>query len=190
MRRLKPLIAFLAALIVPLGGMVVAAPALAYNVGQVYKQCEDNGALTGHFSRAELKAALSGLPSEVSEYSDCQDLIQQALVRASSHGGGSNTGSSKAHLAGANGKGGGRNGSGGTGATGNSLTKNGRSTGKGSDNAVSLAGADVRPGSTGSGSASSSVPVPLLIVLILLALTALSGGAVALRRRVDARQST
>jgi cobalamin biosynthesis Mg chelatase CobN len=197
MRRLNLLIASLAALIIPLGGLMAAAgPAMASSASSILRECEDNGAITGHFSRAELQSALSDLSGEVSEYSDCQDLIQQALVRASSQGGGtSNTGSAKAHVAGATGKnGGGGSGKGpqgSAGTTGSSKTNNGQSVGKGSSNAVNLAGSSVRPGSSGSTDASSSsLPVALIIVLILLALTALSGGAVALRRRVDAGHST
>ena len=198
MRRLNLLIALLAALILPLGGLMAAAgPAMASSAGTILKECEDNGAITGHFSRAELQSALSDLSGEVSEYSDCQDLIQQALVRASSQGGGtSNTGSTKAHAAGATGKnGGGGSGKGpqggSAGTPGSSNTSNGQPGGKGSNNAVNLAGSSVRPGSTGGTDASSSsLPVALIIVLVLLALTALSGGAVALRRRVDAGHST
>jgi cobalamin biosynthesis Mg chelatase CobN len=196
MRRLNLLIALLAALIFPLGGLMAAGPAVASDATSILRECEDNGAITGHFSRAELQSALSDLSGEVSEYSDCQDLIQQALVRASSHGSTSKTDSVKAHASGAagkNGGGGSGNGSNGgsAGTAGSSKTSNGQSGGQGSNNAVNLAGSSVRPGSSGGTDASSSsLPVALIIVLILLALTALSGGAVALRRRVDARHST
>jgi cobalamin biosynthesis Mg chelatase CobN len=191
MRRLNPLIAILVALIVPLSGLIAAAPAMASAAGTIYKECEQNGQITGHFTRAQLKAALNGLPSEVSEYSDCQDLINQALVRASSTGGGNPTGSNKGHIAGAKGgRGGGPGkGSAGGGKTGSSST-NGRGGRSGSGSAVTLAGSDIRPGSTGTSGSSSSLPVALIVVLILLALTAVSGGVVALRRRVDARHST
>jgi cobalamin biosynthesis Mg chelatase CobN len=194
MRRLNPLIALLAALIVPLGCLMAATPAMASDASAIYKECEQNGQITGNFTRAELKAALNGLPSEVSEYSDCQDLIQQALVRTSTPSGPNSNSSTKSHLAGGAGSRGGGNGgkgsSGGTaGTTGSSRTKNGKPAVPGSDKAVTLAGSDIRPGSTGT-SASSSLPVALIVVLILLALTAVSGGAVALRRRVDAGHST
>jgi len=192
MRRLNPLIAILAALIIPIGYLIAAAPAMAFNVSQIYRDCEDNGSLSGHYSRAELQAALNDLPSEAAEYSDCQDLIQQALLHVSSSPGGHHTGSHSTLGSGGKNKGGGGNGKGS--ARGHSakaqtaLGNKARPAGTGSDSAGTLAGSGIRPGSTGSGS--SSLPVALVIVLILLALTAVSGGAVAIRRRVDARQGT
>lgn len=194
MRRLTLVTAVLAALIIPLGGLMAAAPALAYNVSAVYKDCEAHGQLTGHYSRAQLQAALNGMPSEVAEYSDCQVLINQALLHLSSHGG--QHGNSAGGLAGggggsggngAGGSGKGSAGGGGAGTTGSSSTTGGRLTARGSGNAVTLAGSDVRPGSTGTGASGSSLPIALIVVLILLALTAVSGGAVAIRRRVVAR---
>jgi hypothetical protein len=195
MRRLNLPIVLFAALVIQISGLFAAAPALAYNVGAVYRDCENNGQLTGHYSRAELQAALNKLPAQVSEYSACADVIRQALVRASSH---SSTHTSKGPLAG--GSSGGRHGGGGPGKTGSSRhggkggtssagTRGGSaSTSSGGANPVSLTGSDVHPGSSGGGS--SSLPAPLLVVLILLALTAVSGGAVAIRRRVVARGST
>lgn len=194
MRRLNLFIALLAALILPLGGLMAAAPAMAYNVSAVYKDCEGNGKLTGHYPRGELQAALNSMPSEVAEYSACSDIIQQALLGASAPGGGHHGGSSSVlGGAGRNRGGGGPGGaaSGGrAGSTGTSSTNGGRSAGAGTPNAVRLAGSDIRPGSTGTGAAGSSLPVALLVVLILLALTAFSGGAFAIRRRVVARQGT
>jgi hypothetical protein len=196
MRRLNLPIAVLAALLIPLCGLLSAAPAMAYNVSAVYKDCENNGQLTGHYSAAVLQAALNQLPAQVAEYSACADVIRQALLRASSHSGG-HTSSSKGPLAGAAGTGGNKPGSGKPtsrhhpgkrGAT--SPGKRGRSaTTPSTANAVTLANANIRPGSTGTGG-TDSLPAPLLVVLILLALTAVSGGAVAIRRRVVARHGT
>lgn len=196
MRRLNLPIAVLIALTIPLGGLVAAAPAAAYNVSAVYKDCENNGQLTGHYSNAQLKAALNQLPTQVAEYSACADVIRQAIIRASSHGGGHN---GNGGTTGAGGGGGGGNGPGGgsghpgsgpNGTTdGTSSLKHGGAAGTGANaNAITLSGSNVRPGGTGSGS--SSLPAPLIVVLVLLALTAVSGGAVAIRRRVFARQST
>ncbi|MDQ6807418.1 MAG: hypothetical protein M3065_21255 [Actinomycetota bacterium] len=197
MRRINLPIALFAALIIPIGGLAAAAPAMAYNVGAVYKDCENNGQLTGHYSQAQLKAALNQLPAQVSEYSACADVIKQTLVRASSQSGGHGA-NSKGPITGA---GGGRGGNGGSGGSGNTATggdhggkggtspANSAGTGSNGTGAVSLGGSNVRPGSTGSG-ASSSLPAAGIVVLILLALTAVSGGAVAIRRRVVARHST
>jgi hypothetical protein len=197
MRRLNLPIAVLIALTIPLGGLVAAAPAVAaYNISAVYKDCENNGQLTGHYSRAQLQAALSQLPTQVAEYSACADVIRQAIIRASSHGGG-HSGNGGTTAAGGGG-GGGSNGRGGSGHAGSganaakdgtSSLKHGGAAGTGgSANAITLSGSNVRPGGTGSGS--SSLPVALIIVLVLLALTAVSGGALAIRRRVFARHST
>ncbi len=200
MRRLNLPIAVLATLIIGISGLLAAAPAMAYRVGAVYRDCENNGQLTGHYSQAELQAALNQLPAQVSEYSACADVIRQALVRASSHAGGANASSNakKSPFAGGGGGGGGgHNGRGGHGSAGtgagagksaNGLSTPGQSTGNNGSGAVALAGSGVRPGSSGGGS--SPLPLPLLVVLILLALTAVSGGAVAIRRRVVARGST
>lgn len=194
MRRLNLPIAVLIALTIPLGGLVAAAPAAAYNVSAVYKDCENNGQLTGHYSNAQLKAALNQLPTQVAEYSACADVIRQAIIRASSHGGGhnGNGGTTGAGGGGGNGPGGGSGhpGSGPNGTkAGTSSLKHGGAAGTGANaNAITLSGSNVRPGGTGSGS--SSLPAPLIVVLVLLALTAVSGGAVAIRRRVFARQST
>jgi hypothetical protein len=193
MRRLKLLIGVLVTVSVPLAALCGATPAAASAVSSIYRQCEQNGQLTGNFSRAELQAALHDLPAEVSEYSECQDVIQQALLRASSRSG-AHQNTSKAHIAGAKG---GKNGDSGKGSSGGGAGgpsgKGGSgagTAGKGSDSAVNLAGSTIRPGSTGAGGTSSTLPLALVVVLILLALTAVSGGAVAIRRRVVARHST
>ena len=195
MRRLHLFIALLGALIIPLGGLVTASPAMAYDLAAVYKDCEVHGQLTGHYPRAQLQAALNALPAQVAEYSACSDVIRQALLRSSSSGGGNYT-SNHATLAGGSHRGGGGSGSGKGSTRGHagrthssSVNSKGRSGVPAGANAVTLAGSDLRPGSTGAGA--SSLPATLIVVLILLALTALSGGAVAIRRRVlDARHGT
>jgi hypothetical protein len=195
MRRLNPFIAVLSALAISVSGLMTAAPALAYNISAVYKDCEANGQLNGHYSRAQLQAALNAMPSEVAEYSACSAIIQQALLRASSRGGGSGSTSKTSLAAGGYGRGGGPGGSGTGSAAGHNgktgaSTRDGRSAGAGSAAAVNLAGSSIRPGSTGTTAAGTSLPMALVVVLILLALTALSGGAVAIRRRVVARHGT
>jgi len=191
MRRLNVSIALVAALILPLAGLAAAGPAIASSAGSIYRECEVNGSITGHYSRAELQQALSHIPSEVAEYSDCQDLIQQAMLSASGpthHG----TGATAA-AAGGNGRGGGSGKSSGGGRAGKTpahSTRKGKKTDAGSSGAVTLAGSGIRPGSTGAAASTRSLPAALLVVLILLALTAVSGGAVAVRRRVVARNGT
>ena len=190
MRRLNVFFIALLASLVPSAGLVFASPAVASTASSIYRECEVSGAITGHFSRSQLQSALNSIPSEVAEYSDCQDLIQQALLKASGPGGSQHTSGTAAAAGGKGGGGGsGTHAAGGANKTRAGSTQKG-TLAKGSDGPVTLAGSDIRPGSTGTGAATSSLPAVLLVVLILLALTAVSGGAVAIRRRVVARQGT
>jgi hypothetical protein len=206
MRRHHVFIALLASVIIPITGLMAAAPAIAYNVGAVYKDCETNGHLTGHYSSGELQAALNGMPSVMAEYSDCQDVIQRALLAASTPtgrrtgstttgggggGGGSGSGSGSGKTPG--GKPGGKtggHGKRGSTRTGVNSAPKAAAAGKGRASGITLAGANIRPGSTGTSVSARSLPAALLVVLILLALAAVSGGAVAIRRRVVARHGT
>jgi len=195
MRRLNVYIAVLGTLILPAAGLMAAAPASAYNVSAVYRDCEVHGPLTGHYSRAELQAAYNDMPSEMVEYSACQDYIQQALL-AASRPSGRHGGSTTASGGGGPNGGGGKSGGGGGNALsgGSSRTthagrgQKGESAGAGS--VVTVDGTGIRPGSTGAGAAARSLPAALVVVLVLLTLTAVSGGALALRRRVLTRQGT
>ena len=199
MRRLNLPIAVLAAMILSLSGLIAAAPAVAYDLGAVYKDCEVNGTLTKQYPRAELQAALNALPAQVSEYSACSDVIRQALLRASSSSSGGTHPNSKTLYSGTGRHGGGSSGGGkgaagarggNAGTVGSTSAKAGKVGSPGAPSAVNLAGSNVSPGSTGSSTATSSLPPALIVVLILLALTAVSGGAVAIRRRVVARHGT
>jgi len=189
MRRHHVFIALLASVIIPITGLMAAAPAIAYNVGAVYKDCETNGHLTGHYSSGEL-----------------QDVIQRALLAASTPtgrrtgstttgggggGGGSGSGSGSGKTPG--GKPGGKtggHGKRGSTRTGVNSAPKAAAAGKGRASGITLAGANIRPGSTGTSVSARSLPAALLVVLILLALAAVSGGAVAIRRRVVARHGT
>lgn len=194
MRRLHAFIVLVSALIIPLTGLVDAAPAMAYNLSAVYRDCEVNGQLTGHYSRGELQAAISHMPANMAEYSDCQSVIQRALLSASGPTGHHDKlNSPPAASGGSSGGGSGTSsGGGGAGKTGSTSAHSASAVAgtpeKGSS--VTLGGSNIRPGSTGSTAAATSLPPLLLVVLVLLALTALSGGAVAIRRRVVARHST
>jgi hypothetical protein len=192
MRRLNLSIAIVLALIPPAVGLLAAAPAMAYNVSAVYRDCETNGQLTAHYSSAELQAALNSIPSQLAEYSDCQAIIQHALLAASTPAGAHHNGSRSGGGAGSGGKNGG--GSGPTGGGNKSSHGHGASTstaafasGSADKAATSFGGSSIHPVSAGS---ARSLPAVLVVVLILLALTALSGGAVAIRRRLVARHGT
>jgi hypothetical protein len=190
MRRLNVFIALFAAVVLPLAALTAATPAMAYNVSTVYRDCEANGELTGHYSRAELQAALGQIPSQMAEYSDCQDIIQRALLAASkptAHHNGSATAPASGGNSGGRGggKGSGKRSSGRGGKSRAASTRKGALGRPAGSNASSLAVAGIHPGTS-----SRSLPAALLVVLILLALTAVSGGAVAIRRRVVARHGT
>lgn len=80
MIRLRNITIVLAALC----ALAVAAPAawaLDGNYRHVIRECYDTGSLQGgNYTRAALKEARSKLPSDIKEYSDCQDLINAALA--------------------------------------------------------------------------------------------------------------
>jgi hypothetical protein len=76
-----PLVALLIAL--------VAAPtAMAASRNQIIKDCADDSRLQGHYSKSELRDARQNLPSDVSEYTDCADVLRRAELPDSKGGGG------------------------------------------------------------------------------------------------------
>jgi hypothetical protein len=76
--RLRHIPAALAALCV-----LAAVPAVAdASYRDVIKECYNTGALTpGRYTKDELKQARKHLPSDIREYSDCEDLINAELAR-------------------------------------------------------------------------------------------------------------
>jgi len=89
MRRLRHIPAALAALSV----LAVFAPpayALDGNYHHVIRECYDTGRLDGNkYTREALKKARKRLPSDIREYSDCEDLITEALANYGRGGAGS-----------------------------------------------------------------------------------------------------
>lgn len=57
--------------------LTVLAPAAQANT--VIADCNDDGRLDRDYSRSELKKALENLPTDIDEYSNCRDVITQAL---------------------------------------------------------------------------------------------------------------
>ena len=77
----------LCALAVLVGSALTAAPALAAG-NAIIKDCQSNGQLTKTYSLAQLRHALDVLPASVKEYTNCSDVIQQAILAARhGHGG-------------------------------------------------------------------------------------------------------
>jgi hypothetical protein len=173
---------------------LAAAPALA-NGSAVLGDCNSNGALTRHYSRADLQNALNTMPADIKEYTNCYDVISRALL-ASAGGGHTGGGSSSGSQGSGSPSGGsGHSGSGSNGAQTPSAAKHGHpragttSAAAGSNAPISPATGSTTPTASGVNTASSgsSLPTVLIVVLILLGLAALSGGGVAIRRRVVAR---
>lgn len=167
---------------------LLAVPAVAGASGRsVVRDCTDNGRIDTKHSQGDYKSALGSLPSDVDEYTDCRQIIEQAKRRDASSGsnsGGNNGGGS-----------GGSSGGGGTGGSfGNfdsttpppasnipaapSAAEQSALTEAGAAGAapVQVAGEPITPGGTGITEASfrHDVPGPLLVLVILLGLGALA----------------
>ena len=209
MRKPNLLIVLLVSVAVSATGLCVAASALA-SAGQVIADCNANGYLTGHYSRGDLQSALNGMGADVKEYTNCYDVIRRALLASAVGGGnggsGGSTGGGRLGLErpahgpyrgwtigdrprGFASLGAGHHASAVSTRGVYSTLPGSSATSAGSPQSVTLSGSTVRPGSAGvnAGSSLRSLPLPLLVVLVLLGLAALSGGGVAIRRRVIAR---
>src|SRR3954454_14625152 len=92
--------------------------------GKVIRDCTDDGRLQGKYTQRDLRDALSSLPSDIDEYTNCRDVIRRAAFGgAGTSGGGGKGGSGGSSDGGAGAPGGefggfGDGGSGGAGATG------------------------------------------------------------------------
>lgn len=77
-------------------GLIPAAPASAAGLSPPVADCQLHGRLTGNYSAAELRSALAGMPAYIREYSDCANILQQALLQKIGrlNGGGSSGGGS------------------------------------------------------------------------------------------------
>jgi hypothetical protein len=196
MRRLSVLIAVFAATAV--AGLMSVSAALASS-SQVISDCNSNGHLTSSYSRSDLQGALNGMGADTKEYTNCSDVIRRALLTSAASGGGHSGGGSPSSGGGGGGTTGGQGSTGGTSGSGvkagvskrgvASAARNAGPAGGGSGAGVKLGGSSISPGSTGinASSGSRSLPAPLIAVLAVLGLAALSGGGIALRRRVVTR---
>lgn len=148
----------------------------------VIRDCAKDGKLDHHYSLSDLKNALKKLPSDVDEYTNCRDVINQAETQGS---GGQQHGSGHASAAGVGGSGGGTGGGSGPSAGDVKALNRAIHPGK-SAPTLSLGGQKVMPGSGGvfkTASATGSLPVPVLLALIAVAALTAAGGFVAVRRR-------
>src|SRR3954452_11872988 len=67
--------------------LVPAATALAGGGAAVIRDCTDDGVLQGHYTQRQLREALSSLPSDVDEYTNCRDVIRGAAFGGAGGGG-------------------------------------------------------------------------------------------------------
>jgi hypothetical protein len=153
---------------------------------RVLRDCSSDGQIDGKYSQAAYKYALSHMPSDLAEYTNCADAIRQAQAAA----------------AGGNRGGGGGGGGGGLGGGFNvpatpltgPTTPSERSAIQGARNAGGAVGigggVPVTPGGPGitAASVTRALPTPLLALLILLGLGAAFGASNALRTRVLSRR--
>ncbi len=91
MRRPRRLLA-LACAAVALAATALAAPLASAASNPVISDCSNNGRLTHTYTLAELRHALATLPASTKEYTNCSDVLNQAIVaalRTGSYSGGS-----------------------------------------------------------------------------------------------------
>lgn len=194
---LRPLLALL--LLLP--ALPAAAHANATD-DRIVADCQHSatGAVTGSYTRAQLKHALNNLPGDVAEYSGCYDAIKQAMT-ASAAGGGDGDGTGSGGGTGDGGTGGGSDGTGGAGTAAGGTGGAGGGTGApvppatnaapppGAERPLDVAGATVAPGALPElGRDAHALPTPLLVLLALLAVAALTAAGLTIGRRVVARR--
>jgi hypothetical protein len=164
---------------------LLAMPAAAYaSPDQVIRDCGQDDKLDRKYSNEDLRKARDNLPSDLDEYSNCREVINQAIKGGSDKGGGA--------------------GSPGVGATdpeGETAARTQDATdlesiagGKGGGSGgepppLDVGGTSVTPDKSGYFSlsgAANEVPLPLVVAMILLGVLALASGVGALRERIPA----
>ena len=194
MRRLRDTLIFAATLVAVLapavgvglatGAAVLATPETAQASPQgVIVDCAKDGKLDHHYSISDLKQAEKQLPSDVDEYTNCRDVINQAEVQAS---GSSHKGSSHGAVSGAGPSSGGGGTAGPTEADAKALAKATQRASAGQAPTLSLGGEEVHPGSPGvfkTASAANTLPMPVLAALIAVGVLTALAGTLAFRRR-------
>ena len=199
MRRLRDTLIFAATLVAVLapavgvglatGAAVLATPETAEASPQgVIVDCAKDGNLDHHYSLSDLKQAEKDLPSDVDEYTNCRDVINQAEVQASGSSSHSKS-NSKGAISGAgpSSSGGGGGGTAGpSAADAKALAKATERAAGGNAPTLSLGGQEVQPGSPGvfkTASAANTLPTPVLAALIAVGVLTALAGTLAFRRR-------
>jgi hypothetical protein len=190
MRRLVVTLTLTFALLAPAGALASGSA--------VIRDCTDDGRLEGHYSQRDLRDALSSIPSDVDEYTDCRDIIRRAAFGGAGSSGGGRKGGGGANSGGGapGGEFGGFGGGGGaSGATPDAPLSADQQKAvtaaavKGSAPVRFSDGAVVRPGAVARRTAEvTDVPAPLVVVVLLLAGAALTAAIPSFRARVLARR--
>lgn len=79
MRKRFVTVVVLCAAAATLHGALLTAPAAAAGLSPPVADCQANGRLTHDYSAPELRTALNTMQADVTEYSNCAAVIQQAL---------------------------------------------------------------------------------------------------------------
>jgi hypothetical protein len=158
---------------------LVALPASAFaSPAQVHNDCGRDGRLDREYSNEDLRKARDDMPTDLLEYSECQDVIAAAIQGGSDRGSGEpSPGVGNTDPAGE------------TAARDEDVDALSTIAEAGEAPKVDVGGTSLEPDSNGffdvSGAA-NSVPLPLVLALVLLGLLALFSGIGALRERVPA----
>jgi hypothetical protein len=164
---------------------LLALPAAASaSPDQVIRDCGQDDKLDRKYSNEDLRKARDNLPSDLDEYSNCREVINQAIKGGSDKGGGA--------------------GSPGVGATDpegetaaraqdasdlEAIAGGTGGSGSGKPPSVDVGGSSLEPDRSGYFSvsdAANEVPLPLVAAMILLGLLVLASGIGALRERIPA----
>jgi hypothetical protein len=163
---------------------VIPAHALAQGSDDVIRDCAEDGDLDGDYSQEELDEAYENMPSDIDEYTNCREVIQNAREQRDG-GGGNNNGGSPPGSAGTTGggSGGGATSPGGSGTDTEELAN--RADRSATDDvppvSVQEEALDSSGGTYTANADSGGTPTALIVALILVALGALAGAAYLLR---------
>ncbi|MEA2371145.1 MAG: hypothetical protein QOH12_1539 [Solirubrobacteraceae bacterium] len=164
-------------------GLLIAPAATQASPAALISDCLTNGKIVGHYSAQDYTQALANLPTDVTEYSDCADVIRRAQLTAAAGG---KTAAAAAASAPANPR---LNPLVGAAAAEQTAIARARQSGAG---AVALGGGRaVVPGVVAARTSSifNGLPTPLLIALVLLLAIALALGGWEARKFVRARRA-
>jgi hypothetical protein len=182
LKRVRHILVLLAALC----ALGATAPAAFADYHAVIRECYNTGQLpAGKYSRHDLLQARHHLPSDIKEYSDCEDLINSALAaanRPNSGGGGTGGGAPTPPPNPAL-----TTPSGATAGSQNDLNALSQASRQQAPPKIAIAGSKLSPSTGGVINAAkstdaNSLPTPLLFSLIALAAMALLGGTTVVRQ--------